>query len=167
MWTYLGKAMKPGRSWKDSNGMQYPAQWYARTTDEEKKSVGWVWTDDPVKYDNRFYTGNGTPKALEDVTETIDGEEITTPGLKSVAIAQVKATAGSLLQPSDWKIVKAAEVADYSVDQDTLDYRAAVRAASNTIEAAITAAADLDAFIALHDVPEDGNAPINDWPAEI
>ena len=43
----------------------------------------------------------------------------------------------------------------------------------NNIEAAITAASDLAAFIALYDVPVDadgnptGNAPINDWPDEI
>jgi hypothetical protein len=77
-----------------------------------------------------------------------------------------------LLAPTDWKVIKATEVADYSVDAATLTYRAAVRTASNTIEAAITAAADLAAFIALYDVPVDsdgnptGNAPINDWPDE-
>ena len=43
----------------------------------------------------------------------------------------------------------------------------------DTIETAITNAADHAAFMALYDVPVDadgdptGNAPINDWPAEI
>jgi hypothetical protein len=67
-------------------------------------------------------------------------------------------------------VIKASEVADYSVDAATLTYRAAVRTASNTIEAAIDAAADHTAFVALFDVPVDsdgnptGNSPIADWP---
>ena len=57
-----------------------------------------------------------------------------------------------------------------SVFKRYITYRAAVRAASNTIEAAITACTDLASFMALYDVPVDadgnptGNAPINDFP---
>ena len=64
-------------------------------------------------------------------------------------------------------------IADYSVDSATLTYRAAVRTASNSIEASITAAADLAAFMALYDTPVDsdgnptGKAPINNWPDEL
>ena len=93
--------------------------------------------------------------------------------MKTGAIEQVKRDAAVLLAPTDWKIIKAAEVSSYTVDQATLDYRAAVRTASNTIETAINNAADLDAFMALYDVPVDddgnptGNAPISDWPDEI
>ena len=85
----------------------------------------------------------------------------------------IKRQAGGLLEPTDWMVIKASEVSDYSVDQATLDYRASVRTASNTIEAAIDAAADHTAFVALFDAPVDadgnvtGNAPIADWPTEI
>ena len=84
----------------------------------------------------------------------------------------VKAQAAGKLAPSDWMVIKAAEVADYSVPEATTTYRAAVRAASNTIEAAIIAATDLEAFMALYGTPVDadgvptGNAPINDFPEE-
>jgi hypothetical protein len=173
MWTYQGKAMKAGRSWADVNGRKYPAQWYGRTTDAEKVAAGWVEVADPAPFDNRFYWSAGNPKAIDDVTETVDGEEITTAGLKTNAIAQVKVTASSLLAPTDWMVVKAAEVSSYTVPSATLTYRAAVRTASNTIETAINGAADHAAFMALYDTPVDsdgvptGNAPINDWPAEI
>jgi len=169
MWTYQGKAMKAGRSWKDSSGRMYPAQWYARTTDAEKIAAGWVHVADPVQYDNRFYTGNGTAKDLDDVTETIDGVEYTTSGLKSQAIGQVKAQAAGLLAPTDWYVVRNAE-SNVAIPSDVATYRAAVRTASGTIEAAITGAADHDAFMALYDTPVDAdgvataNAPINDWP---
>jgi len=101
---------------------------------------------------------------LDDVTEE-DGS--VTLGLKSQYKAQTKVTAASLLAPTDWHVVKATEVEAYSVPANISQYRTDVRAASNTIEAAIDGAADLEAFIALFDAPEDGNAPINDWPEEV
>jgi hypothetical protein len=99
-----------------------------------------------------------------------NGVQVVTKGLKSNAIAQTKMTAGSLLAPTDWYVVKASEVSGYTVPSDITTYRAAVRTASNTIETAITNAADHAAFMALYDTPVDanhtptGNAPINDWP---
>ena len=133
-------------------------------SDAEKTAAGLVWEDDPAPFDNRFYWAADIPRALDDVTEE-DGS--VTLGLKSQYKAQTKVTAGSLLAPTDWHVVKAAEVESYSVPADVSQYRTDVRAASNTIEAAIDGAADLDAFIALFDAPEDGNAPINDWPDEV
>jgi hypothetical protein len=170
MWKYNGKAIRPGRGWTDSDGNQYPSNWLGLTTDAEKTAAGLVWEDDPAPFDNRFYWSAGNARALDDVTDE-DGN--VTLGLKSQYKAQTKATAGSMLQSTDWKIVKASEVADYSVDQATLDYRASVRTASNTIEAAIDAVADLTAFMALFDTPVDsdgnptGKAPINNFPDEI
>ena len=170
MWTYSGLRVREGRVWSDNTGRRYPPQWWGATTNDQKIALGLVWVDDPVQYDSRFYTGDGTPKALDDTTNE-DGT--VTKGLKSVAIDTVKAQAAGKLSPTDWMVIKASEVADYSVDADTLTYRAAVRTASNTIESAITGAADHDAFMALYVTPVDadgnptGNAPINDWPEEI
>ena len=78
---------------------------------------------------------------------------IISTGLKSQKKVQVKATAASLLSPSDWYVVRAAE-GGAAIPTDVATYRAAVRTASGTMEAAIDAAADMDAFIALHtDIP--------------
>jgi len=182
MWKYNGKAIRAGRGWTDSSGNQYPRNWLGLTSDAEKTAAGLVWEDDPASFDNRFYWSAGVARSLDDVNEVdddgnavldADGNQVVTIGLKSQYKAQTKATAGSMLQSTDWKIVKASEVADYSVDQATLDYRASVRTASNTIEAAIDAVADLTAFMALFDTPVDsdgnptGKAPINNFPDEI
>lgn len=183
MWTYLGRVIKQGRAWTDAEGTQHPAQWN-RWTDAEKTAHGLVWDASlqPVPYDNRFYWSAGNPKALNDVNAVDedgnaildeDGVQIVTKGLKSNAIAQTKVTAGSLLAPTDWMVVKASEVSGYTVPSEVTTYRAAVRTASNTIETAITNAADHAAFMALYDVPVDaegnptGNAPINDWPESL
>jgi len=170
MWKYNGKTIRAGRGWTDSYGNQYARNWLGLTTDAEKTAAGLVWEDDPASFDSRFYWSAGNARALDDVTDE-DGN--VTIGLKSQYKAQTKATAGSMLQSTDWKVVKASEVTDYSVDQATLDYRASVRTASNTIEAAIDAVADLTAFMALFDTPVDsdnnptGKAPINNFPNEI
>ena len=181
MWTYTGLRIREGRGWKDNNGVKHPSTW-GRWTDAEKTAKGLVWIADPVQYDSRFYTGDGTAKALDDVNAVDDdgnaildedGVQIVTKGLKSNAIAQTKVTAGSLLAPTDWMVIKASEVSGYTVPSAITTYRAAVRTASNTIETAITNAADHAAFMALYDTPVDadgvptGNAPINDWPDEI
>ena len=181
MWTYTGLRKREGRVWTDNNGIKYPAQWWSRTTNAEKIAVGLVWVDDPVQYDSRFYTGDGTPKALDDVNAVdedgnpvldANGVQIVTKGLKSNAIAQVKATAGGLLQPTDWMVTRKAETGT-AIPATVRTYRSAVRTASGTIEAAITGAADLDAFMALYETPVDsegnptGNSPINDWPESV
>ena len=179
-WKYNDRIIRIGRSWTDDNGVTHPRNW-AIWSDEDKTAAGLVWEDDPASFDNRFYWSAGVAKALDDVNEVDedgnavldqDGNQVVTKGLKSRAIEKVKKTAGGLLQTTDWKVVKAAEVSDYTVDAETLTYRAAVRTASNTIETAITNAADHEAFMALYVTPVDsdemptGNAPINDWPDE-
>ena len=180
---YSGRIIRAGKSWVNNDGITHPSNWM-RWSDTEKVAAGLVWENDPAPHDNRFYWGrqaDGTliPKSLSDVSEVdpngdaindADGNQIVTPGLKTNAIALVKEQAAGLLLPSDWKVIKAAEVSSYTVDSDTLTYRAAVRTASNSIETAITNAADFAAFIALYDTPVDsdgnptGNAPITDWP---
>ena len=140
-----------------------------------------MWVDDPASFDNRFYWDANTPKALDDVNAVDedgnpvleDGQQMVILGLKSQWKATIKAQAGGLLAPTDWMIIKAQEVSEYLVPAGTLTFRADVRTASNTIEAAIDAAADHTAFVALFDVPVDsdgnvtGNAPIADWPESI
>ena len=75
-----------------------------------------------------------------------------------------------MLAETDWMVVKASEVSDYTLPSDTATARAAIRTASNTIESKIDGASDMAAFMALWDTPVDkdgnptGNAPINDWP---
>ena len=177
---YSGRIIRAGKAWTDNDGIQHPSNWML-WDDATKAAKGLVWEDDAASFDGRFYWSAGVAKSLDDVNEVdedgnpvldADGEQVVTLGLKSNAIATVKAQAGGLLAPTDWMVIKASEVSGYSVPSATLTYRAAVRTASNNIEAAITAASDLAAFMALYDVPVDadgnptGNAPINNWPDE-
>jgi hypothetical protein len=78
-------------------------------------------------------------------------------GLKSQVTAQIKQTAGSLLAPTDWKVIRAAETGA-TLDAETLAARAAIREASNTNEAAVAACTTVDELAALQMAwPEAGN----------
>ena len=186
-WKYNNLIIRAGKSWTNDAGATHPKNWASVWDDESKAAQGLVWEDDPAPVDNRFYWGrqaDGTliPKSLDDVNQVdedgnpvldIDGVQLVAKGLKSNAIELVKRQAGDKLAVTDWMVVKASEVSGYSLPTDVATARAAIRTASNTIEAAITGAADHAAFMALYDTPVDadgnptGNAPINDWPEEV
>lgn len=118
----------------EAAGVQYPANWLRLTTLEEKQAIGITEVPDPERYDDRFYWGPGNPKDLGQC--------------KSNMISQIKVTAGSLLAPTDWKIIRATETSA-RIDDDTLAARAAIRAASNTNEAAVAACTTVDELAAL------------------
>ena len=155
-WKLGTKTINSGRSWTDANGNQYPTNWLALTTDAEKTAVGLTWEADPIPYISTFYSSASTPRDVDE--------------LKTAWIANTNNTAGLLLLPTDWYVVRKAEDSTTTIPTDVATYRAAVRTASGTIETAITNAADHAAFMALWNVPVDsdgnptGNAPIHNWP---
>lgn len=177
-YSYSGKMLREGRSFKDNDGVMHPATWATAWSDEEKAAKGLVWVDPAPTFDSRFYWSAGVEKNIEDVAEVDvdgnpvldeDGVQVITKGLKSNAIALVKTQAGGMLSDTDWMIIKSQETGE-GVPDDVLAYRAEVRQASNNIEDAIIACADLAEFMALYEAPVDsegkiiGNPPIADWP---
>jgi hypothetical protein len=98
--------------------------------------------------------GTATAKPLADILFE-DGDEIPSDkevgdikqyGLKGLEINKIKQQASGLLSPTDWHVVKATEVADYSVPSDVATYRTNVRAKSNEMETQINACSDVDAL---------------------
>ena len=139
--------------------LQYPANWIRLASEEDKAAIGLVWEAEPVRADDRFYWNGdiNTPKALEDVVElNVDGQNIydqkgnvvVTKGLKSQFIAQVKAQAGSLLNATDWKVVRAAE-GGKALDDATKAARIAIRTKSDEFEAQIKACTTVEQLAAL------------------
>ena len=184
-WKYNNIIIRAGRSWTDNNGIKHPTNWMS-WTDSEKEEAGLVWTDDVAPHDSRFYWGRNAdgsliPKSLTDVNEVdadgnpindIEGNQIVTLGLKSVAIAAAKTQAASNLASYDWYVVRKAEKST-AIPSAVTTYRDSVRTACAAIETSINNASDLAAFMALYDTPFDsdgnqtGNAPIYDWPDAI
>jgi hypothetical protein len=96
----------------------------------------------------RTYTN--TPKALEDVTETPEGqtEPVTTKGLKSQWIAQCKAAAGSALAQTDWCVTRKVE-RDIPVPEAIAAERAQIVADCDAKETAIAACTTVEQLMAV------------------
>ena len=111
--------------------------------------------------------GSAVAKLLADVTE--DG--VTTPGLKTRYKEIIKQQASGLLISTDWHVVKATEVESYSVPAEQTDYRAAVRTASNDMEALIDACTSVDELATLYAYTEqeDGThtRPLGEFPEAV
>ena len=148
MFLLNGNRLAEGTSFYDANGTQYPPQWLNQSTEEQKLAIGITWVADAVRADDRFYwDGNiNNPKALADVTETVDDKEYTTKGLKSNFIAQVKQTAGSLLAQTDWYVVRKAE-RNVDISADIVTKRAAIVTEADRLETAITGVTTVEALI--------------------
>ena len=140
------------------NNINYPANWLRLSTADEKTALGITEVEDPDTYDSRFYWGDGTAKALDDVNATDEngdpvldenGDQVVTLGVKSVLKAQEKATAGSLLARYDWYVVRKSEKST-AIPTAITTYRDAVRTACNTRETEIDACSDTAALVTLY-----------------
>ena len=141
---------------------------FLRTSSAQEKIEAGVWEIiEGQRPDDRFYwvsgpayrvveanstveaNYSGTPKQLDDTTETPEGatEPVTTKGLKSTSVAQIKSAANSMLASTDWMVIRKAE-RDVAIPEATVTYRAAVVAECARLEAAISAATDVDGLIA-------------------
>jgi hypothetical protein len=190
MWTLNGRVIREGRSFIDDNGVKHPASWGTYEA-SYKASIGLVEvTVEPSL--TSVSTGSAGPditgaytsveRALEDIptvdennVPVIDPDtlvQLSTPGLKTQWIAQIKATQGSMLAQTDWAYIRQQDTGT-AVPADIQTYRDEVRLAAGIIEGQIAACADLAAFKALFVVPTDangdptGNAPIYNWPDAI
>ena len=179
--------------------VRYPAKIFELWSQSEKEAIGIyeIIVDktnykDPAYYNNTdsSYTfadgqvieswGTATAKILEDEDavdedgENIldeDGNQVINYGLKTEKKRIVKSQASGLLTPTDWHIVKATEVAEYSVPENITTYRADVRAKSNEMESQIDACKNVDELKALYEYTrqEDGTQtrPLAEFPKEI
>ncbi|MDK2957723.1 MAG: hypothetical protein PWQ57_3221, partial [Desulfovibrionales bacterium] len=75
-----------------------------------------------------------------EATQTVDD-------LRETLVAQVKSRAHALLAATDWYVTRLTETAE-AVPADVTAARAAIRAASDTNEAALAAIADYDELLA-------------------
>jgi len=122
------------------DGTAYPANWLRLSTLAEKEAIGITEVADQPRPDDRYYW----------VTLNNDGTFTATPKdltqLKDSATAQINATAHSLLSPSDYMAIKAAETGA-ALDASWKTWRAQIRSEAQTARAAIAAATDIPSLI--------------------
>ena len=176
--------------------VRYPAKIFQLWTKAEKEAIGLykVVTDASNFKDEEYYIntdeqynfadgqvtrswGTATAKTLNDENAVDDddnnildddGNPVIYYGLKTKKKKIIKQQAEGLLAPTDWYVVKATEVEDYSVPSNITTFRSAVRAKSNEMETAIDNAADVDALKTLYTYTEqeDGSVtrPLGEFP---
>jgi len=180
------------------NGNQYPRAIYTLWTKSEREAIGIyevVW-DNTNKKDEEYYTntnvsyafGNGkvtasygsaTAKAHADTLFTSDDEdnglgtedEVKVEGLKTIRIRNIKVQAATILQDTDWYIVRKAD-ANTAVPSAITTFRAAVRTKCAAMETLITNASNTAAIQTLYtyvNTADEGDPvvlerPLGEWP---
>lgn len=154
---------------------QYSSNFLRSSSPQEKLEAG-VWEIiEGARADDRFYwvsdasyrlnevnntveaSYSATAKQLDDTSETPEGatEPVVTKGLKSQWTTQVKDTANKLMATSDWMVIRKME-RSVDIPAEVSAYRAAVVAECARLVAAIAAAADVPALVAV--------LAAQDWP---
>ena len=115
-----------------------------KEADKALADVNEVWTQGDI---DGGYAPDGT--SANDPKLDKDGNQVVTRGLKYNAIQKVKAQQAGYLSETDWYIIRKAD-AGTAIPSNIQTWRNAIRTDATEIETAITNAADMDAFIALH-----------------
>ena len=175
--------------------VRYPAKIFSLWSKSELNNIGIyeVITDSTNKKDEAYYIntneeynfadnqvtrswGTATPKRLEDEDavdedgENIlddDGNQVINYGLKTEKKRIVKSQASGLLAPTDWHVVKATEVAEYSVPENITAFRADVRSKSNEMETQIDACTNVEELETLYTRDQNGVRPLAEFPEEV
>tara|TARA_R100000388_G_C7234770_1_gene157109 strand:- start:1007 stop:1582 length:576 start_codon:yes stop_codon:yes gene_type:complete len=187
MWKYKERIIAEGRAWTDDNGIQHPANW-SIWSPSQKESVGLSEVTPDAPPDSRLYiwgyksdgvTITQTAKSLADVKEVDgsgkpvldeNGDQLVRLGVKSQLKEEVKSQQQSLLNETDWAIIRKADKGT-EIPTNIQTYRDAIRTKATEMETAIDNAADTDAVAALFlkfTTKEDGSQTktgiLYDWP---
>ena len=152
----------------------------------KRDEIYYINTDQSFDYADGQVTasyGTATAKAIADSLWTQEDSDngdlpddkeigdVKVKGLKTLKKENIKSQASGLLAPTDWYVIKATDVAEYSVPSAVATFRTNVRTRSNEMETAIDNAADVDALKALYEYVNTGTEenpvmerPLGEWP---
>jgi len=145
-------------------------KWYINTNEsyafaDNQVTRSWGTATPKAHADSLYTSQDNTDGLIPDDKEVGD---VKTRGLKYNLIQTIKQQASGLLAPTDWYVVKASEVSDYSVPTNISTFRASVRTKSNEMETAITNASNTPALETLYTYTEqdDGSVtrPLGELP---
>jgi len=177
-------------------GVQYPQNIHSLWSESDLNAIG-IYTvvyDDTNKKDEKWYIntnqtlafaggvvtasyGTATAKLLEDRNEVDEddnpllddnGNQVVTKGLKTIKKEIFDRQAAGLLAKYDWYVIRNTE-ASTAIPSAITEYRTAVRAKCNSMQAQVDGAADVDALAALFThTRTDGvqSKPLGEWPTD-
>lgn len=135
-----GKPLSPDVAFTDINGIQRPANFLRLATPEEREAAGVTEVPDPPTWDQRFYWGYNADGQLipKDHTQLVEQW-----------CDQTRTTAGTLLQPTDWMVIREADNGAV-MPQEVKDRRQEIRLLSGdkiTAIQATTTTEELAAYV--------------------
>jgi hypothetical protein len=163
MFIFDGKPLSPDVAFTDpATGVQYPANFLRLSTLEEKEAIGITEQADPPAWDQRFAWGYSEDGQLiwKDHTQLVEQW-----------VAQTRTTAGTLIQPTDWMVIREQDNGTV-VPESVKALREDIRLATGQKNAAIEATADtaeLAAYITGTEYPvwpSDSPAPVEPAPVD-
>lgn len=121
MFLLNGKPLSPDVAFTGSDGTQYPANWLRLASLDERLAVGITEQADPQSWDQRWAWGYDADGVLiwKDHAQLVEQW-----------VAQTRTTAGTLLTPTDWQVIREADNGT-PVPADVKTWREAIRLASN------------------------------------
>ena len=160
MFIFHGQPLSPDVAFTDpESGVNYPANWLRLSSPEERAAIGITEEPDPTPYDQRFFWGYDADGHLIPKDHTQLVEQWT---------QQTRTTAGTLLAPTDWIIIREADNGK-TPDPAIKTWREDIRLAAGTKIQAVTATADTDelaAYITGVDYPVWPVDPYSPQPVE-
>ena len=132
------------------SGVQYPANWLRLASAAEREAIGIRELPDPQQWDQRFYWGYNEDGNLIPKDHTQLVEQWT---------QQTRTTANTLLQPTDWVIIREADNGK-AADPLLKTWRQDIRLATGTKITTIAATADTAELAAYITSQEYG-----EWPS--
>jgi len=139
-------------------------EWYINTDQSFNFADGQVTasygTATPKQIDDTFWTQED---ADDDLCSDDEVGKLKTKGVKSRLKENIKQDASGLLSPTDWYVIKANEIDDYSVPSKVTTFRADVRTKSNEMETAIENASDISALETLYTYVNNGTEQNPIW----
>ena len=178
---------------------QYPKQIF-QWSNEELQAIGIypVRIDTTNKKDEAWYIntnityavdgdevvgtyGTATAKEIEDRNEVndddtpmldSDGNQVVTKGLKTIKKEMINNQCAGILQPSDWRVIKAKETST-TMDSGWKTWRASVRTKCNSMQTQIDGATNVDELKALFEYTNTGTEanpvytrPLGEFPVK-
>ena len=144
-----GKPLSPDVAFT-TGGIQYPANWLRLASPEEREAIGITEQPNPAPYDQRFYWGPGLPKDHAQLVEQWT--------------QQTRTTAGTLLTPTDWLVIREADNG-VSVPDEVKARRQEIRDISGIKVAAIEATTTTEELAAY--ITSTNYSTWDDAPAEL
>ena len=179
------------------DGIQYPSSIYTLWSEAERNAIG-IYTveiDTTNKKDEEWYIntnityafasgkvtgsyGTATAKAIDDVDATDEegnklkdenGNQLVIDGLKTVKKRYIDNQCAGILQPSDWRVIRAKETGG-TMNSDWKTWRASVRTKCNSMQDQIDAVSNVDELKDLftYTEQEDGTVtrPLGEFPTK-